>query len=83
MRENDLNRDYRLYVEDPYVWISPFEAYARTQYELQKTKRDIKRAMDAKQSIPSHRPAEKGLWMEKILDLEIHEASITSIKNKF
>ena len=83
MRESDLNRDYRLYVEDPYVWISPFSAYARVQYELEKLGKDIDRKEDELSRTWEGNHVVRGLLKEQIRDLEVAEHAVKAIECKF
>jgi hypothetical protein len=83
MRESDLDREYRLCVEDPYVWISPFAAYARVQYELEKLEKDIDRKEDELSRTWEGNHAVRGLLKEQIRDLGVAEHATKAILQKF
>lgn len=83
MRERDLDRDYRLYVEDPYVWISPFAAYARVHYELEKLEKDIERKEEERDRVWEGSHAVRGFLKEQIRDLEVQEYAVKAILYRF
>jgi hypothetical protein len=82
-RENEVDRMWRLYVEDPYVWISPFEAYAQTQYEMVKQEKDLRRLKDEVARLADFEHARRGSLKEKILDLEVKIFAVERIEGAF
>lgn len=82
-RETNVDRMYRLYVEDPYIWISPFEAYAQVQYELMKLEKDRDRLEDRLDRLTPYQHADRGILQEKLLDLDVAERAVQSIDHKF
>lgn len=83
MKESEVDRKYRLYVENPYVWISPFEAYAQAQYEIAKIEKDRKRLESEVRRLAPFQHAARGIVEEKILDLKVSEFAVRAVEDKF